>query len=239
MKGVIAGICPSAETIDVTHEVQPFEIAQGGFLLSQGWRYFPKGTIHVAVVDPGVGSSRRPILAEAGGHLFIGPDNGLFSMIFEKKVRHITAERYFRHPVSTTFHGRDVFAPVAAHVAAGVAPAKMGKLVADYTKLDFWQPVRSGKRTWAGIILHIDRFGNVVTNFRSTEFTRSFEIRAGLQTVGTLAERYSEMPFGELFIISGSAGFLEISVNQGSAAKLLGVGLGAPLELRLGSAIEA
>src|SRR5450432_870609 len=123
VKGVILGICPEARMVDITHAVTPFEIAEAGFLLAQSWRYFPKGTIHMAVVDPGVGSSRRAILAEAGGHFFVAPDNGLLSLVFaeeEHRVREITARRYFREPVSQTFHGRDVFAPVAAHLAAGV-----------------------------------------------------------------------------------------------------------------------
>jgi S-adenosyl-L-methionine hydrolase (adenosine-forming) len=238
MKGVISGICPEAVTIDLSHEVQAFEVAQGGFLLAQSWQYFPKGTIHVAVVDPGVGSNRRPIVVEADGQLLVGPDNGLFSMIFDAgphKVRHITAERYFRKPVSMTFHGRDIFAPVAAHLAMGAKPAKLGKTIADYTKLEFFRPIRTAKRAWTGTVLHIDRFGNIVTNFQAEAFAAStFEVRVGLRTVERTASHYSEVPFGELFLITGSSGFLEISVNQASAAKLLGVGIGAPLELRLG-----
>jgi S-adenosyl-L-methionine hydrolase (adenosine-forming) len=237
MKGVIFDICPDAVTIDLSHEVHPFEIAEGGFLLAQSWPHFPNGTVHLAVVDPGVGSRRRPVVVEAGGHFFVGPDNGLFSMVFAaalSNVRHVTASKYFRDPVSSTFHGRDIFAPVAAHLANGVTAAKFGRTITDYTRLDFFRPVRSAKRAWTGTILHIDRFGNIVTNFLAEQFReRMLEMRTGLQSVNRAAEYYADVPFGELFVVAGSSGFLEISVNQGSAARVLGVGLGAPLELRL------
>jgi S-adenosyl-L-methionine hydrolase (adenosine-forming) len=237
MKGVIFDVCPDAVIVDLTHEVQPFEIAEGGFLLAQSWLHFPNGTVHLAVVDPGVGSRRRPVVVEAGGHFFVGPDNGLFSMVFAaalSNVRHVTASKYFRDPVSSTFHGRDIFAPVAAHLANGVTAAKFGRTITDYTRLDFFRPVRSAKRAWTGTVLHIDRFGNIVTNFLADEFReRMLEMRTGLQSVNRAAEYYADVPFGELFVVAGSSGFLEISVNQGSAARVLGVGLGAPLELRL------
>ncbi len=139
MKGVILGIQPAAQLIDISHGVQPYDVAGGAFTIAQAYRYFPKKTIHVVVVDPGVGSARRPLLAEVGGQYFIAPDNGVLSMIFareeaalkQSRVRHITNERYFLHPVSRTFHGRDVFSPVAAHLAAGVAPAQFGKRIED------------------------------------------------------------------------------------------------------------
>jgi S-adenosylmethionine hydrolase len=125
MKGVILGIEPAAQIVDISHGVQPYQIVDGAFTIAQAYRYFPKKTIHVVVVDPGVGSARRPLLAEMGGQYFVAPDNGVLSMVFARekpKVRHITNERYFLHPLSRTFHGRDVFSPVAAHLAAGVPP---------------------------------------------------------------------------------------------------------------------
>ena len=155
MKGVILGICPAAQIVDISHGVTPFEIGEGAYLIAQAWRYFPKKTVHVVVVDPGVGTARRPILVEAGGQYFLGPDNGVLSMVYlhEKcKVRHVSNEKYFRHPVSQTFHGRDIFAPVGAHLAAGVPPARMGKLMQDYLKPEFEKPHRAGKRTWIGRI---------------------------------------------------------------------------------------
>lgn len=207
MKGIILGICPEAVTVDLTHEVRPFQIRQGSFLLEQSWRYFPKGTIHLAVVDPGVGSERRPIVAQAEGHFFVGPDNGLFALKWPV-VRHITAEKYFRKPVGTTFHGRDIFAPVAGYLAAGVTMEEMGPAIEDYVRLT----------QHTGLVLHIDRFGNVVTDL--TDFA---EVRVGGHVIGKTAQHYAEVPPGELFLIRGSSGFIEISVNQGSAAVILGL----------------
>jgi S-adenosylmethionine hydrolase len=238
VKGVILGICPEARMVDITHAVTPFEIAEAGFLLAQSWRYFPKGTIHMAVVDPGVGSSRRAILAEAGGHFFVAPDNGLLSLVFaeeEHRVREITARRYFREPVSQTFHGRDVFAPVAAHLAAGVALAKFGKRIEDATRFPFAGPVRTARRNWTGSIVQIDRFGNLITNFKTAEFgpRQPFELMAGLSTVSRIEANYEAAGMGELFAIAGSSGYFEIAVGQGSAARVLGCGVGAPVELRV------
>ena len=147
MKGVILRIAPKARIIDVTHQVRAFEIAEAAFVIAEAYRYFPAKTIHVIVVDPGVGSARRPLLAEMGGQYFVAPDNGVLSMIFEReqaKVRHVTADRYFLKPVSRTFHGRDIFAPVAAHLAAGIPPAKLGKLVTDHLRLNLGHPRKPG-----------------------------------------------------------------------------------------------
>ena len=131
MKGVILEICPHARIVDISHQVTPFAIAEGAYLIAQSYPWFPKKTVHVAVIDPGVGSERRAILVEAAGQYFVGPDNGLFSMVMARekhKARVITNDRYFRWPVSRTFQGRDVFAPVGAHLAAGVPAARMGKI---------------------------------------------------------------------------------------------------------------
>ncbi|MCS7316474.1 MAG: SAM-dependent chlorinase/fluorinase [Bryobacterales bacterium] len=240
MKGVILGVAPRARIVDLTHQIQPFEIAEAGFVIWQSWRYFPAGTVHVVVVDPGVGTLRRPILAEAGGHYFLGPDNGVFSMIFDElphKVREVTAEAFFLKPVSRTFHGRDVFAPVAARLARGLSPARLGKLIRDYARQEFFKPVRSGKRIWTGTVLRADRFGNLITNFRLSEFptvaTRPFLLRAGLETITRLAGTFAEVPPGELALVEGSTGYLEIVMNQASAARKLGCGPGSPLELTL------
>ncbi|MDQ6758622.1 MAG: SAM-dependent chlorinase/fluorinase, partial [Acidobacteriota bacterium] len=155
MKGVILGIAPQARIVDITHDIAPFGVTEGAFAISQAYAYFPKNTIHVVVVDPGVGSARRPLLVETAGHFFVAPDNGVLSMIYSRadhKVRHITCERYFRQPVSPTFHGRDIFSPVAAHLAAGTAPARFGKLVQDPVRLALDQPTQTGKRTWTGAV---------------------------------------------------------------------------------------
>ena len=240
MKGVILGIHPAAHIVDISHEVQAFEIPDGAFTIAQAYRYFPKRTIHVVVVDPGVGSTRRPLLAEMAGQFFIAPDNGVLSIIFARekpKVRHITCDRFFLHPVSRTFHGRDVFAPVAAHLASGVPPARFGKLVDDYLQLTFHRPTQTGKNAWAGSVLKVDRFGNLITNLHLDDFpnlqTRPFRLLAGRQPITRLALTFTDCSPGELFVVVGSSGYLEVATNQGSAAKILGCGAGSPVELTM------
>jgi S-adenosylmethionine hydrolase len=240
MKGVILGIQPAAQMIDISHGVQPFEIADGAFTIAQAYRYFPKKTIHVVVVDPGVGSARRPLLAEMAGQYFIAPDNGVLSMIFARekpKVRHIASDRYFLHPVSRTFHGRDVFSPVAAHLASGVTPAKFGRRIEDYLCASFYEPAQTGKRTWTGTILKADHFGNLATNFHIDKFpairTHAFSLRVGSRTITRLALTFSECAPGELFVMAGSSGYLEVAVSQGSAAIALGCGAGSPVKLTI------
>jgi S-adenosylmethionine hydrolase len=238
MKGVILGVCPHAQTVDISHEVTPFAIAEGAYLVAQAYRYFPKKTVHVVVVDPGVGSARRAIVVEAAGQFFVAPDNGVLSMIYARekhKVRVITNQRYFLKPVSQTFHGRDIFAPVAAHLAAGVRAAEMGKPIKDYIRLDFAKPVRTTERSWSGRILKVDRFGNLITNFHAGEFpgltNGGFSVVLGSHRVILLARSYAERAPGELFVIEGSSGYLEISVNQGSAASITGCAAEATVEL--------
>jgi S-adenosylmethionine hydrolase len=237
MKGVILGIAPRTRIVDISHEIAPFEIADGAFTIAQAWRYFPKKTIHVVIVDPGVGSARRPLLAEAGGHYFIAPDNGVLSIIGPEKVRHITNDRYFVHPLSRTFHGRDIFAPVAAHLATGIPPARFGKRIEDYLRLTFHLPNRTGKHVWTGAVLKVDRLGNLITNLHIDEFpavkTRPFDLNVGLEKIARLALTFTECAPGELFAIVGSSGYLEVATNQGSAAKALGCAAGSPVELTL------
>lgn len=238
MKGVILGIQPAAQVVDITHEVRPFEIPDGAFTIAQAYSYFPKRTIHVIVVDPGVGSTRRPLLAEMAGQFFVAPDNGVLSMIFARekaKVRHITNDRYFLHPVSRTFHGRDVFAPVAAHLASGILPARFGKLIDDYLALTFDQPKHEGKNIWKGAILKVDHFGNLITNLHIDKFqdirTRPFQLLVGTLPIRRLALTFTDCAQGEIFVVVGSSGYLEIATNQGSAVKMLGCGPGSPIEL--------
>ena len=241
MKGVIFRIAPRARVIDITHDIPPYSIAEGAFAIAQAYRYFPPKTIHVVVVDPGVGSARRPILAEMGGYFFIAPDNGVLSMIYsrepKKKVRHIANEKLFLHPVSRTFHGRDIFAPTAAHLAAGVSSARMGKRIEDYVKLALGQPARTGKRVWTGTVLKVDRFGNLITDLHIDSFpevkTRPFELNAGLERISRLAQTFSDAQPGELFVVEGSSGYLEVAANQNSAAKQLGCAAGSPVELTI------
>ena len=213
---------------------------EAAFAIAQAWRYFPKGAIHVVVVDPGVGSARRPILCEAEGHFFIAPDNGVLSMIYDTtrhKVRVISNEKLFLKKVSKTFHGRDVFAPSAAHLSRGLAPAKFGKAIHDPARNFLLKPTRLSRHDWSGLVLKTDRFGNLITNFHTDEFPdlaeRPIELRAGLERITKLAATYAETMIGELFAIVGSSGYIEIAVNQGSAAKMLGVGAGSPVELKI------
>ena len=238
MKGVILGICPDARIVDISHEVAPFEISQGAFLVAQAHQYFPPKTIHVVVIDPGVGTARRPLLVEAAGQYFIGPDNGVLAMVYmdaPHKAREITAEKYFLHPRSRTFHGRDIFSPVAAQLARGVRAASFGPEIDDHLKIAFYKPQRTARRVWSGTVLHVDRFGNMVTNFHIDEFTdvrtRPFEMVVGPQRLRRLALNYADSEPGEPFVIVGSSGYLEVAANQTSAAKLLGCGPGAPAEL--------
>ncbi len=240
MKGVIAAIAPHANVVDLCHEVEPFQVEQARFLLKQSWPFFPKGTIHVCVVDPGVGSSRRALCVEAAGHRFIGPDNGLFTDLFSlsgAKAREITSARYMLGAISKTFHGRDVFAPAAAHLAAGVAPARLGRIVKDAVRAEAGGVVRIGRRFFQGQVAHIDRFGNVITNLDAAEFlplaAKGIQARLGFEAISRRAANFAEAPEGELVLITGSAGTLEISMKEASAAKRLGVGIGAPVELEV------
>lgn len=240
MKGVIAGIAPKAQVVDITHEVQPFQVGQARFLLGEAWRYFPARTIHVVVVDPGVGSERRALLAEAGGQVFIGPDNGVLSDVLalpKAKVRELSNRKLWLGKVSATFHGRDVFAPVAAHLAAGVTPAKTGKLITDAHRLPVPAPVRTGKRFWTGEVLHVDRFGNLITNLAAAEFPelgkRRVVLKVGYELIEGLSPSYASAAPGAVVAVLGSGGTIEIAINQGRADRKLGVGAGSPVDLEL------
>jgi len=240
MKGVILDIAPRARIVDITHEIEPYDVNQAAFVIAQAWRYFPKKTAHVIVIDPGVGSARRPILAQAGGQFFIAPDNGVLSMIYDSgphTVRTISNPKLMSKMISRTFHGRDVFAPAAAHLASGVAPAKFGKRIDDYVRSSTLKPRRAADGAIAGTVLKVDRFGNLITNLHIDDFpgvrTRPMELRIGGERIHRLALTFAEAAIGELFVIVGSSGYLEIAANQASAAKLLGCGAGVPVELRI------
>jgi S-adenosylmethionine hydrolase len=238
MKGVILGINPDAVLVDLCHGTAPYDPLQAGFLLVTSYRYFPKGTIHVAVVDPGVGGPRRPILAQCDGHLFVGPDNGLFALLEDQgrplRVRAITAAHYFLHSVSATFHGRDIFAPVAAHLSLGADPAAFGELIDDYVRLSLPRPSRLGAFSIRGEILHVERFGNLVTNVARADLER---LAAGSPLTGlvveaadrtlSLVDSYSQVRPSEPGAVVGSAGYLEIFVREGDASRVLGLGPGS------------
>ena len=240
MKGVILSVNPSARLIDITHDIAPHDIEAGAFTLLAVQGAFPPRTIHVAVVDPGVGSTRRPILVVAGHQFFVGPDNGLFSYILERekgcRVFHLTRDQYFRQPLSATFHGRDIFAPVAGALSNGVEPAELGDEIQDYVRL---APLRSVDENLSARIIHIDRFGNCVTNITPQDLTEAMiERGARLSVRGreiTSFRRFFAEEAGSqntLFAVWGSAGFLEIVAFRASASSLLGVQVGEPVEIK-------
>lgn len=246
MKGVVLSLAPDATLVDVTHQVPPQDVRAGAFTLLAAHDAFPAGTIHLAVVDPGVGSARRPIVAAAGGHLFVGPDNGLFGHLYDlhpgARVFHLSRERYFRHPVSTTFHGRDVFAPVAGALASGATPEEVGEEVTDPVRLDPLLPRRAADGGWEGVVLHVDHFGNCITGLTRAELpddealAHGLHLRVAGREIRSFQRFYAQegtLP-GHLFAIWGSAGFLEIVAFRDSAARLLSVGRGAPVVVRLG-----
>lgn len=231
MKGVIHSIHPGAQVVDITNAVQSFDILDGAIAISQAYSYFPKDTIHVVVVDPGVGGARRPILANAGQYQFVAPDNGVLSLVFEKEerisVRHITAEHYFRQPVSNTFHGRDIFAPVAAYLSKGVDGVKFGEEINDYTRFVAPKPKASGPNAWKAVVLKTDKFGNLITNVTPRDIPQifdgtAFKISIGNAEVNKLVTSYSAAAQGELVAILGSTGFLEISSNRAAASRIAG-----------------
>ena len=236
LKGVIASIAPHTRVIDITHEVEPYCVTQARFLLGQSWPYFPHGTIHVTIVDPGVGGERRPILVEAHGHRFVGPDNGLFSDLLaapKAKVRLISNAKLFLPAVSATFHGRDVFAPVAAHLSLGVAASRIGPLIHDAVKQAAGPAVQDSKGAWMGEIVHVDRFGNLITNLPANCLPAGgrFVLKAATHELRKVAVSYSAIPPGEPALVAGSSGFLEIAANQDSAARLLGLSVGTGVKL--------
>ena len=220
MKGVIAGINPSATVIDITHGIGAYNIAEAAFKLYASYSYFPEGTVHVAVVDPGVGSVRKAIAAGAGGYLFVGPDNGVFSMIFDKcgvdRIVEITSPAFMLPKVSSTFHGRDIFAPAAAHLSKGAALEDLGDGLSSCERLDIPKPLDGGE-VITGRAIYADRFGNIVTNIPGSVITNSAGVRAGDVTINSVSANYSDGKEGELIVLAGSSGFLEISVNKGSA----------------------
>jgi S-adenosyl-L-methionine hydrolase (adenosine-forming) len=228
VKGVILSVNPLAVIADITHEIPPQDIEAAAFTLLASYQTFPAQTIHVAVVDPGVGSARRPIVVKAGAQFFVGPDNGIFTYIHDREesheVFHITAEKYFRPSPSSTFHGRDIFAPVAAALSTGVRPEDLGALITDEVRLkNSLKPEALKNGDLKGRIIHIDRFGNCVTNLTRDLFDprNSPTLRIKGETIRTFENFYSSASPNTLFAIWGSADFLEISINRTSAAKIL------------------
>ena len=243
VKGAILSVNARARIVDITQEIPAHDIQSGAFTLLAAYESFPWGTIHVAVVDPGVGSARRPLLITTQRYFFVGPDNGLFSYVCEReqdvRVYQLTEEKFFRAPVSATFHGRDIFAPVAGALSNNVPPEAFGRLIDDYARLPPLAPVREAGAAWSAAIIHIDRFGNLVTNITrrelsGEEFAQGATLEIGGRQISSFRRFYAEeasRETGELFAIWGSAGFLEVSANRASAAQLLRVERGQPVRV--------
>jgi S-adenosylmethionine hydrolase len=242
MKGVLLGRCPQAQPVDISHEIPPFSIAAGAYTISQAAPYFPGGSIHVVVVDPGVGTTRKPILLEANGQFFIAPDNGVLSMIAEQDqhatAREMTNRDLWMPAPSNTFHGRDIFAPVAGALAAHTAqPEDVGPILEEIEKLPGLQPEQTDKETWRGTILSVDHFGNVITSFRRNALpqlsNQTFALEAGRHQIRNFRDTFGDAPADLCFAYFGSGGYLEIGINQRSAAGFLNVRPGESVLLRV------
>lgn len=237
MKGVILRINPGCTIVDITHDIKPQDIIEGAFVLGNCFSYFPKGTIHLSVVDPGVGSPRNPVLLVTQNYFFIGPDNGLFECVKKKeKLKQavaLTKEKYFLPVVSRTFQGRDIFAPVAAHLSLGIKANAFGHKAGPLKELRIKEPIiRDGKLL--GEILHIDHFGNLISNINGKaifEFARgrSFVIRIGGRNIRNVKKGYWEGRGDDPIGLVGSSGLLELSVREGSAQKILKAKTGDPI----------
>ncbi len=246
VKGVILSLNPEASLIDLTHEVPVQDIEYAAFTLGACYRNFPPQTIHMAVVDPGVGSARRPIVVEARGQFFVGPDNGIFSYIYARespvRVFHAVREEFFRHPVSATFHGRDVFAPLAAWLSLGVSAESVGPEIQDYIHFDLPQPViDASSGDVIGQIIHIDRFGNCITNLTARELEQDYttcspRLKVGAHLVTRFTTHFAQADGSdELFAYLGSATYWEVAVWCGSAAERVGARRGMEVVLSLGT----
>lgn len=240
LKGVILKINPDVTIVDITHHVTPFDLLDGALSIGAAYSYFPARTIHIIVVDPGVGTERRPLLATSENQYFVAPDNGVLSLIYERDpnvvVRHANVEHYYLQPVSKTFHGRDVFAPIAAWLAKSGQTASMGEVIEDYKKFAMPRP-KAANGLMKGIVMRVDAFGNLVTNFRPEDISEAarkagkVDLAVGTHTVARLVETFALGNAGEPIAYVGSSGYVEIAVNKGNAARTLALGRGAPVTL--------
>ena len=243
MKAVILTICPGAKIVDITHEISKFDIRMGAFVLASAAPYFPRDTVHVAVVDPGVGTKRRPIIIESSRGLYVGPDNGLLILAAQegmKRVYHITNEDFMLPGVSRTFHGREIFSPVGAYLSKGINPSEFGPEISDFVWPSYVKTRFSEGKVF-GEVLHIDDFGNIITNI-STSWLNKIEATEGGLLVVNVGEKTEVLRFCKAYggvsvetplAIVGSSNFLEISVNQGNAAEFFGARTGDPVQVSL------
>ncbi|MFN3742238.1 MAG: S-adenosyl-l-methionine hydroxide adenosyltransferase family protein [Anaerolineales bacterium] len=240
MKGVILGIFPQARLIDLSHEVEPQNVRQAAYILQRAAPFFPNGTVHLAVVDPGVGTERRTLAARLGEQFFVGPDNGLITLLLARaesrgetiEIVHLDRREYWLTPLSSTFHGRDIFAPCAAYLARGVPLRELGTPIADPIRLSFPSPERQGK-VWKALIVYVDRFGNLITNFAANLLGEQRAVRiyiSGYRIEG-IAPSYAHRPPGSLVAVIDSDGFLEIALVNDNAAHKLGLKEGDVVEV--------
>jgi hypothetical protein len=250
MKGVILDIVPDAQIVDICHSVQAFDVLDGALTISQAYSYFPTRTVHVVIVDPGVGTARRPILASCDKYHFVAPDNGVLSLVYAREermhVRHITSEHYFLQPISNTFHARDIFSPVAAYLAKEVDTLKFGDEVEDYVRFNAPKPKAAAPNSLRGVVLKVDRFGNLITNITPQDApalfaagARGFKIVVGSREITEMHSAYAEGAPGEVFGILGSMGFLEIAANRAAAVQLIGAGKGTDVTVTLNETTAA
>ncbi len=243
MKGVVLSLAPTLQLIDISHQIAPQDIMEAAFVLKDAFPFYPRGTVHLAVIDPGVGTERPPVALEKDGHYFVGPDNGLFPLILNTcegmEPDHAVVldnPAFWRTPTpSPTFHGRDVFAPVAAHLAMGTPLSEFGTSVSHLKQLRWALPIADtqGIQGW---IVHIDRFGNCITNIAHSLYTRHAKGRTHKSYVGSaivqgLHPTYATVSHGEPLVLFGSNGYLEVAVNNGNAATLLSIRKGDPINI--------
>ena len=237
MKGVILSACPEARVVDLTHDIAPQDVFEGALFLAEAVPLFPEGTIHCVVVDPGVGTSRLPIVVSAGKQLFVLPDNGLLTLYARRhpieEARMITNPEFMRKTISATFHGRDMFAPAAARLASGVAMESAGDKLATLTMLEVPQVKTNAEGCLEGAIMHVDRFGNSITNIHRNHLeNRTFsELRVGHQRFTALHETYGDVSPGRALVLFGSNDYLEIAVHRGNAREQLDLARGARVEV--------
>ena len=224
MKGVVLGINNEAVITDITHGIPKYDIFKAAYTLRGFYKYFPKDSIHVVVVDPGVGSERRPIIVQTQESIFIGPDNGVFSFVLKESksvnVFEITNSEFMLEDLSSTFHGRDIFAPVAAHLSLGVYIQDFGEVLKNPISLEIRKPELKGDEI-VGEVIYVDSFGNLVTNIPGDLLKGYSKVQLGEFVIDSVAGSYQDVAKGNLLAIIGSSGLLEISINQGSAADLI------------------
>jgi S-adenosylmethionine hydrolase len=250
LKGVILEIAPDAQIVDISHAVQPFDVLDGALTISQAYSYFPSSTVHLVVVDPGVGTARRPIIAISDKYYFVAPDNGVLSLVYAQEermhVRHISSDHYFLQPISNTFHARDIFAPVAAYLAKQVDSHKFGDEIEDFTRFAAPKPKVVDANRMRAVILKVDRFGNLITNITPKDAPMlfgadpaPFKLVVGSKEITEIRTLYAEGAAGEVFGIMGSMGFLEIAANRGNAAQITGASKGNEVSIILGEGAAA